>query len=146
MLAEEATAVQALATAGELIECSLFTAMRFHADAMEVERIQTSMPDAYPLKGRKRKRDTEWGRKVLLEGCINRGHGTAHIRWAFDDYETILSLGISAVLNVPVFEGEQVIGTINFLRGEEPFSLQEVGVGRCLAAVLGARGDFGARS
>ncbi len=143
ILSPETPAAEALASCGGLIDNGLFTAMRFYPDVMEVERIHTSLPEAYPLAGRKKKRGSEWGDKVLLEGRINLGHGADHIRWAFNDHKTILGLGLDAVINLPVFEEEEVVGTINFLRGGSAFTRREVGIGRLLAAALGARGDFG---
>ena len=79
------------------LENELFTAMRFHAATMEVERLHSSLTDSYPVSGRKPKRDTAWGKKVLIDREINLGFGAADIRWAFSDHETILGLGLNAV-------------------------------------------------
>lgn len=143
ILSPETPAMEALASCGALIENELFTAMRFYPDVMEVERIHTSLPKVYPLAGRKKKRGSEWGDKVLREGRLNSGHGADHIRWAFGDHETILGLGLVSVVNAPVFRGEDVVGTINFLRGGDAFTARELSVARLLAAALGARGDYG---
>ena len=40
----------------------------------------------------------------------------AGIRFAFEDAEKILGLGLGAVINVPVKDGHRVLGTLNFLR------------------------------
>lgn len=56
------------------------------------------------------------GAQVLVERRPNIGMGPADIAWAFSDLETILGLGLRAVLNVPVLDGEWVSGTINWLR------------------------------
>ena len=129
--ARDATCV--LGLCGEGISHGLFTAMRFHVDAMKVERIHSSLPAVYPVSGRKPKRDTEWGRKVLVERP-NVGMGPADIAWAISDHETILGLGLRAVLNVPVLDGEWVAGTINWLRRGPAFDPDEIRLGQLLAA------------
>ncbi|MCC9620790.1 GAF domain-containing protein [Thalassospira sp. MA62] len=123
------------------IENGLYSAMRYHPDTVEVERIASTMPDVYPIAGRKPKKDTDWGRKVLTDQHINVGSGPDDIRWAFSDHETILGLGLDQVLNVPVIRGETVIGTINFLRAEKPFTQQEQTLARLLATCLALRAD-----
>jgi hypothetical protein len=93
----------------------LFTAMRYLASG-EVERVHTSNPEAYPLSGRKPRRDTPWSRQVLVRGELYYANDAAGIRFAFEDAEKILGLGLGAVINVPVKEGGRVLGTLNFLR------------------------------
>ena len=45
----------------------LFSVNAFRAQTMEVERLYSSNPQAYPVGGRKLKRDTGWSRKVLVD-------------------------------------------------------------------------------
>jgi hypothetical protein len=92
----------------------LFTAMRYLPSG-EVERVHTSNPGAYPLAGRKPRRDTPWSRQVLVRGEPYYANDAAGIRFAFEDAEKILGLGLGAVMNVPVKDGGQVLGTLNFL-------------------------------
>lgn len=93
----------------------LFTAMRYLPSG-EVERVHTSDPEAYPLAGRKPRRDTAWSRQVLVRGEPYYANDAAGIRAAFEDAEKILGLGLGAVINAPVKDGERVLGTLNFLR------------------------------
>ncbi len=93
----------------------LFTAMRY-LESGEVERVHTSDPEAYPLAGRKPRRDTAWSRRVLVRGEPYYANDAAGIRAAFEDADKILGLGLGAVINVPVKDGERVLGTLNFLR------------------------------
>jgi GAF domain-containing protein len=118
----------------------LFTAMQFHEATMEVERLFSTSPDIYPVSGRKPKHDTAWGQKVLVERQVNIGSGTEDIVWAFADNDTILSLGLTEVMNIPVVRGRRVLGTINFLRDTPPFSEEEVAIAQILAASLALRG------
>lgn len=89
--------------------------MRYLASG-EVERVYTSNPEAYPLSGRKPRRDTPWSRQVLVRGEPYYANDEAGIRFAFEDAEKILGLGLGAVINVPVKNGNRVLGTLNFLR------------------------------
>jgi hypothetical protein len=89
-------------TAEQQIGHKLCTIMRFDSQTMEVQRIYSSNPNSYPTGGRKRKRDTAWGRLVLEEGRPYIGRSTADIREHFDDHETILALGLQSILNVPI--------------------------------------------
>ena len=125
----------------EAIPNDLFTVMRFHVASMEVERVHSSLPETYPVGGRKPKRETEWGDKVLTRQLLNVGHGREDIEWAFGDHETILGLGLKAVLNVPILRGERVLGTINYLRKGPAFNEVECTIGRLLAAALAMRGE-----
>ena len=111
----------------------LFTAMRYLPRG-EVERVHTSNPAAYPLAGRKPRRDTPWSRQVLVRGEPYYANDAAGIRFAFEDAEKILGLGLGAVMNVPVKEGERVLGTLNFLREAGGYRPEDLEVAMKLAA------------
>lgn len=113
----------------------LFTAMRYLPSG-EVERVYTSDPVAYPLSGRKPRRDTPWSRQVLVRGEPYYANDPAGIRFAFEDAEKILGLGLGAVINVPVKEADRVLGTLNFLR--EAGGYREENVGQATALALRA--------
>jgi hypothetical protein len=103
----------------------LFTAMRYLPSG-EVERVHTSNADAYPLAGRKPRRDTPWSRQVLVRGEPYYANDAAGIRFAFEDAEKILGLGLGAVMNVPVKSGDRVLGTLNFLREAGAYRIEQV--------------------
>ena len=111
----------------------LFTAMRYLASG-EVERVHTSNPAAYPLAGRKPRRDTPWSRQVLVRGEPYYANDAAGIRFAFEDAEKILGLGLGAVMNVPVKQGDRVLGTLNFLREAGGYRPEDLEVAMKLAA------------
>jgi hypothetical protein len=105
----------------------LYTAMRYLASG-EVERVYSSNPEAYPLAGRKPRRDTPWSRQVLVRGEPYYANDEAGIRAAFEDAEKIIGLGLGAVINVPVKDEGRVLGTLNFLReagGYRPENVRE---------------------
>ena len=101
--------------AGELIGHRLFTIMQFNPGTMEVRRCYSSDGKHYPTGGRKGKKDTQWGRHVLEHGRHFIGHDAADIRANFADYEMIESLGLGSVLNMPIRNLGQTIGTMNLL-------------------------------
>ncbi len=124
------------AVAQTLIGHRLFTLMRFDAGRMVVERVYSSNPAAYPIGGRKPKRDSEWRRHVLEEGKVFIGHNSDDIRWVFDDSELILGLGLHAVLNVPIKSAEGIVGTMNLLDRTAHYTAQDAEIGAVIASEL----------
>lgn len=99
---------------------TLFTVTAFDVEAMQVQRVYSSNPSAYPVAGRKTKRDTEFGRRVLIEGKPLCCEGDAQIARIFDDHQTIRGLGLHSAINAPVVgEGGRVVGVLNFLAAGE---------------------------
>lgn len=121
--------------AAEAMGCALFTVMRFDEAAMEVERLYSTRTAAYPVGGRKAKRDTPWGHHVLTERRVFIGEGEAAIRAAFDDHATILALGLRSIINVPLIDGDACRGTANFLKYEASLSADDVETAMTLALV-----------
>ena len=118
--------------AQQRIGWKLFTAMRY-LESGEVERVHTSDPEAYPLAGRKPRRDTAWSRRVLVRGEPYFANDAAGIRFAFEDAERILGLGLGAVINVPVKDDDRVLGTLNFLREAGGYQPEQVSEALALA-------------
>lgn len=99
--------------ARQAIGFRLFTVMRLHAESQEVERLYSSLPQAYPVSGRKPKQGTPWGARVLDRGEIFVANSPDEVRAAFADYELIFGLGIGAIMNVPVRFRGRSLGTMN---------------------------------
>jgi GAF domain-containing protein len=114
----------------------LFTIMRFDAERAEVERVHSSMPAVYPVGGRKAKRDTAWSDHTLRDMKVFRASGPEAIGAAFDDHATILSLGLGAVLNIPLVLGGRCIGTMNLLHAADWYGPQDEPTGLLLGAFL----------
>jgi hypothetical protein len=106
--------------------CRLFTAMRYLPATDEVERVYTTDAAAYPVGGRKGKRDTAWSRQVLGAGEPYFANDEPGIRAAFDDADKILALGLGSVINVPVRHDGKIVGTLNFLREAGGYSPADV--------------------
>jgi GAF domain-containing protein len=114
----------------------LFTVMRAHADSAEVERVYSSNPAAYPVTGRKPKGGTEWGAKVLDRGETFLAATADEVRRVFADHELIFSLGIGAILNVPIRFRGRSLGTLNLCNEANWFRDEDAVTGRMLAALL----------
>ena len=114
----------------------LFTLMRLHAKSQEVERLYSSDPAAYPVSGRKPKQGTPWGEQVLDRGEIFIANSPDEVRAAFADYELIFSLGIGAIMNVPIRFRGRSLGTMNVCSPAGWFTDADRVPGRLLAALL----------
>ena len=126
-------------TAGTIIGHKLFTVMAFHECTMEVERLYSNQPDAYPTGGRKKKRDTEWGRQVLERGKPYVGRSADDIRKHFNDHSVILKLGLESILNMPIRIGGKTVGTINLLHEADYYSEKDITSAQLIVGLLAGR-------
>jgi GAF domain-containing protein len=124
------------ALAGRTVGHTLFTVTRNIEASQEVERVYSSNPAAYPLGGRKQKEGTRWGDVVLDRGEVFLARDRDELRAAFPDYELIFSLGIEAILNVPIRYAGRCIGTLNLCGKAGQYDGGDVRTGRVLAALL----------
>ena len=120
----------------QVIQHSLFTIMRVHAAAREVERVYSSNAEAYPVGGRKAKPVTPWSRAVLDKGEVFVARTPDEVRETFDDYPLILSLGVGSIMNVPISYRERRLGTMNISNEAGWFRDQDVAAGRLIALLL----------
>jgi len=91
---------------------------------------------AYPVSGRKPKQGTPWGEQVLDRGEIFVANSADEVRAAFADYELIFSLGIGAVMNVPIRFRGRSLGTMNICSEAGWFIDADHTPGRLLASLL----------
>ena len=121
------------------LDATLVTVMRHHAAEAQVERLYSSNEAAYPVGGRKHKRDTAWSRKVLIEQQVAVNAGDDALRAAFHDHTTILGLGIHSIVNVPLVSEGDCAGTLNISRAKAEWGNDEVALARALgiAALAG---------
>ena len=115
---------------------ALCTVNRFDAPLMQVVRLYSSQPGAYPPGGRKDKRGTAWGRHVLLERRMYVGEGATAIQAAFDDHALIARLGLQSVVNVPVVFEERCLGTLNLLMTRATVAPAQLDFARLLGLLL----------
>jgi GAF domain-containing protein len=125
--------------AARRVDAGLVTVMRHDAAQSTVERLYSSNPQAYPVGGRKFKRDTGWSSAVLAEHRVLVSADDAAIRDSFDDHAIIFGLGLHSCVNVPLVSEGRCIGTLNVLAARPQWSEDEVAVVRALglAALAG---------
>jgi len=121
------------------LDAGLVTMMRHDAVESTVERLHSSNSQAYPVGGKKAKRDTAWGRKVLTEHRVLVSAGDAGLRESFDDHATIIGLGLHSCVNVPLVSEGRCVGTLNVCAERSAWSDDEVTLMRALglAALAG---------
>jgi GAF domain-containing protein len=115
--------------------------MRYDRATESVERLYSSNPQAYPVGGRKLKKDSDWSRHVLAERRVLVSAGDDLIRQHYSDHATIFGLGLHSCVNVPLVRDGACIGTLNTLRPQAEWSADDVAAARglglaALAAVL----------
>ncbi len=104
----------------------LWTVMEVDMAAGVARRAYSSAPKAYPTSGTKPIPDNDWftaiheRRETFVANDINA------IAAVFPDHETIAALGCASVVNLPVFLGAALAGTINLLDGEGAFGAKAV--------------------
>ncbi len=113
-----------------------------------LQRLWSSDPAAYPVAGRKRKAWTAWTRQLFERGEVFIGEGAPALASVFDDHERIASLGLRAVVNVPLRDADRghPFATFNVLGERDHWQLEEVWLIRLLAAIATPAIARGARS
>ena len=119
-----------------LLDRELLTINIFYPEHMELERLFSSNPEAYPPGGRKQKKGTAWGQHVLLDQQIFIGEGTEAIRQSFDDHETIARLGLQSVINIPITRDLVCLGTLNILMKHPHVQTEHINTAQQLGALL----------
>ena len=121
--------------AAEVAGVKLFTISVIDQPAKLSRRAYTSHPDAYPVTGTKPLEINEWGRKVIEGKETFVANTTAEFAPYFFDHALINSLGCHSAVNIPVLDGDEVVGTINLLDVEQHFTPERVaGLERIVAA------------
>ena len=105
-----------------LYDRRLFTALNHLLATAQVERLYSSNTDAYPVGGRKQKKDTHWGKKTLDEGGLYICHNAADIERTFFDHALIFSLGVGGMVNVPVMLGGRCVASLSISAAGDRFS------------------------
>lgn len=103
-------------------------------ETIDLQRVWTSDPVAYPVGGRKRKTLTPWTRQLLRGAQMFVGEGDAALREVFDDHARIASLGLHAVANVPLLDASgRCAATFNLLGVRPTWQPQELALVQLLA-------------
>ena len=102
-------------------------------DEVQLMRLWSSDPVAYPVSGRKRKTLTPWTQQLLQRGEVFTAEGGAALAAVFDDHARITALGLQAVINVPLIEANRCVATFNVLSARPQWQAGEAGLVRLLA-------------
>lgn len=106
----------------ELIGVKLFTVMQLDWANRLSARTYTSHRKAYPVSGTKPINGGAWFDIVHLEKRAFVANTIKEIATVFPDHELIWSLGCGSVINLPVFVGGKLLGTVNLLHEEHFYS------------------------
>lgn len=106
---------------------------------VRLRRIWSSEPGAYPVGGGKTKTLTPWSRQLLHEARVFVGEGDEALARVFDDHARITSLGLHAVVNVPLSREGRCVATFNVLGPRPQWQATELAAIRLLALLAGPR-------
>lgn len=102
--------------ADQAIGVKLFTVMVVDNEAGLSRRAYTSHPEQYPTSGSKPlHKEDRWSQQVLVNQQCFIANSTDGFADVFSDHELINELGCESVINVPIIDDGEVIGTLNFL-------------------------------
>jgi hypothetical protein len=116
-----------------VIGAKLFTIMTVDMTAGLARRAYTSNAAAYPVSGTKPVHYDDWFDLISNQRRPFVANTIADIAKVFPDHETIWSLGCGSVINIPVFVGGQLRGTVNCLDAEHHYTPERVGKSKRLA-------------
>ena len=104
----------------------LVTVTAVDPDDLSYERLYSSMPDVYPVSGRKPANTTRWSQQVMekLEVFVANDYET--LAEVMADHDTIRSIGCESIVNVPLVLFGRVIGTLNCLAESGHFDKDRV--------------------
>jgi hypothetical protein len=122
--------------AAETMGWQLFTVLRYVEKDQAVERLYSSDEKAYPVGGRKPLDKIQASHGAMEKGEVFLAGTKEDVRKAFFDHELIFSLGITAILNVPIRHAGRRLGTINLCGEEGMYGSPEIARGKLLAGLL----------
>jgi len=123
----------ASAAFAELARCLLanpgyriLSVSRWEPTSQHLHRVFSTDEAVYPVGGRKQKLPSEWSDVVLKAMKPHISPDIETIRRHFDDHRLIESIGISAILNIPIVDGTNCLGTMNLLRSSGSYAQTDI--------------------
>ena len=110
----------------EAVGHRLYSVTVMLAGGREVERIHSTMPDVYPVGGRKPILPNAYTDRVRGEMKPFLAKTPAGFAPLFPDHATITGLGLGCVMNLPIVFGGAVLGTVNLLDREGAYDERHV--------------------
>ncbi|MEV6156423.1 GAF domain-containing protein [Nonomuraea sp. NPDC052129] len=118
----------------ESLGVRLFTVLAWIPERRALRRVHSSDPERYPVGGEKTVEVARgWLARCIEAGEPYFGPDRAAVREVFADHELIESLGCGAIVNVPVMDGDEVLGVLNILDAEGSYDEESVAVAASLA-------------
>ncbi|MEU7742296.1 GAF domain-containing protein [Nonomuraea sp. NPDC049158] len=118
----------------EALGVRLFTVLAWIPERQALRRVHSSHPERYPVGGEKTVEVARgWLARCIEAGEPYFGPDRAAVREVFADHELIESLGCGAIVNVPVMDGDEVLGVLNILDAEGSYDEESVAVAASLA-------------
>jgi GAF domain-containing protein len=112
----------------------LFTVLAWVPERRALRRVHSSHPGQYPVGGEKTVEVAQGWLAQCIEGRQPYfGKDRAAVREIFADHELIESLGCGSIINVPVVDGDEVLGVLNILDAEGSYDEESVAAARSLA-------------
>jgi len=104
----------------------LYTVTQMLSGGREVERIYSTNADVYSVGGRKPILPNAYTQRICGEMKPFLARTPAEFAPLFPDHETIVSLGLGSVMNLPVLFDGAVLGTVNLLDREGAYDERHV--------------------
>jgi hypothetical protein len=114
------------------------TTARDPRNEVRLQRLYSSVADAFPVRGGKRKTLTPWTETLFVQGRPFIGEGAEALAQTFDDYERMRAFGVQRVLNVPLMRGPLCYATFNVFGTRSHWQPHEL-LGLRLLALAAAR-------
>ncbi len=104
----------------------LFTVTLLDRKAKLAWRAYSSHPEDYPVTGTKPMVENNWSKQVLGRRETFVANETAEFSPYFSDHALINALGCESVVNIPVSDDGEVLGTVNILDEKGHFTAERV--------------------
>ncbi|MFC4113325.1 GAF domain-containing protein [Nonomuraea zeae] len=112
----------------------LFTVLAWVPERRALRRVHSSHPEQYPVGGEKTVEVAQGWLTRCIEGRQPYfGQDRAAVREIFADHELIESLGCGSIINVPVVDGDEVLGVLNILDAEGSYDEASIAAAQSLA-------------
>lgn len=123
--------------AASLVGHRLFTVSVTDVPAALVRRVYSNWPDAYPTSGTKPLRGNtgDWFNRVFERRLTFSANTIEDIARVFPDHELIGSLGLGAVINLPIVLGGDLVATVNLLDAAGRYTTDRVALAEAGLAV-----------
>lgn len=114
----------------------LLTILKYDEKLGAVVRVSSSDEKSYAVGGSKPLDKISENQRIMDGGNVALAATKAEVKRLFFDHELIFSLGITAIMNVPIRHAGRRLGTLNFCGEEGMYGEREKQIGRVLAGLL----------